>query len=179
MITLLNRCDVPGNQKRSIKEFPESITALEERPKPQSKPTGSAQSLFGFYDEKDLPIVVRLQDFPWLLARHLTRAPNEYDEEEEEPAKHTEVPVWSGYNSLVNTTMDTTRVGTPPLLAAPAHEWNTLITVLKQAQNISTMVVGRNRKTVISLDMGLYQPAKKLQMSRNDLNTLILRTGEL
>ena len=27
--------------------------------------------------------------------------------------------------------------------------------------------------------MGLYQPAKKLQMARNDLNHIILRPGEL
>ena len=48
-----------------------------------------------------------------------------------------------------------------------------------QAQNISTIVVGLERKTVISLDMGLYLLAKKLQMARNDLNHLILRPGEL
>ena len=48
-----------------------------------------------------------------------------------------------------------------------------------QAQNISTIVVGLERKTVITLDMGLYLPAKKLQMARNDLNHLILRPGEL
>ena len=46
-----------------------------------------------------------------------------------------------------------------------------------QAQNISTIVAGLERKTVISLDMGLYLPAKKLQMARNDLNHLILRPG--
>ena len=43
-------------------------------------------------------------------------------------------------------------------------EWNTLLTVLMQTQAINTKVVGPDRKTVISLDMGLYQPAKKLQM---------------
>ena len=48
-----------------------------------------------------------------------------------------------------------------------------------QAQNISTIVVRSERKTVISLDMGFYLPAKKLQMARNDLNHLILRSGEL
>lgn len=36
-----------------------------------------------------------------------------------------------------------------------------------------------DRKTVISLDMGLYQPAKKLQMQSRDLHHLILRPGEL
>ena len=39
-------------------------------------------------------------------------------------------------------------------------------------------VVGE-RKTVISLDMGLYLPAKKLQMARNDLDHIMLRPGEL
>lgn len=39
--------------------------------------------------------------------------------------------------------------------------------------------MGPGNKTVISLDMGLYQPAKKLQMARNDLNHIILRPGEL
>jgi len=49
-----------------------------------------------------------------------------------------------------------------------------------QAQAINVKVVGANRKTVISsLDMGLYLPAKKLQMSRADLNHMILRPGEL
>ena len=48
-----------------------------------------------------------------------------------------------------------------------------------QAQNIKTTVVGQNRRTVISLDMGLYQPAKKLQMTRQDLEHIILRSGEL
>ena len=48
-----------------------------------------------------------------------------------------------------------------------------------QAQNIKTTVVGQNRRTVISLDMGLYQPATKLQMTRQDLGHIILCPGEL
>ena len=67
----------------------------------------------------------------------------------------------------------------PPLIAAPAHEWPTLLTVLMQAQAINVKVVGANRKTVISLDMALYMPAKNLQMAPNDLNHVILRPGEL
>lgn len=63
--------------------------------------------------------------------------------------------------------------------AAPAHEWQTLLTVLMQAQNIITKVVGPTRETVISLNMGLYQPAKKLQMARQDLKHVILRPSEL
>ena len=75
--------------------------------------------------------------------------------------------------------MPVARVGTPPLIAAPAHEWQTLLNVLMQAQNISVKVVGPTRKTVVSLDMGFYQPAKKLQMARQDLRNIILRPGEL
>ena len=76
--------------------------------------------------------------------------------------------------------MHVTKVGMPPLIAAPVHKWPTLLTILMQAQKISSIVVGPDRKTVITLDMGLYQPAKiKLQMARNDLHNLILRPGEL
>ena len=48
-----------------------------------------------------------------------------------------------------------------------------------QAQGINTKVVGPDHKTVISLDMGLYKPAKQLQMARKDLDHVILRPGEL
>ena len=48
-----------------------------------------------------------------------------------------------------------------------------------QAQGISTKVVGPNHKTVVSLDMGLYKPAKQLQMVCNDMDHLIIRPGEL
>ena len=68
-------------------------------------------------------------------------------------------------------------MGAPPLITATAHEWSTLLTVLKKAQGINVKVVGANRKTVISLDMGLYLPAKKLQMVRDDLKHIILHPG--
>ena len=110
-------------------------------------------------------------------SRTLTRdLPNGTDEESDKP---TTVPVWSGFNSMINVTQHVTRVGTPPLIAAPAHEWSTLLIVLMQAQDIKTKVVGHERKTVISLDLGLYKPAKQLQMARRDLDHLILRPGEL
>jgi hypothetical protein len=54
-----------------------------------------------------------------------------------------------------------------------------MLTVLKQAHAISAKVIGPGKKTVISLDMGLYEPAKKLQMARNDLEHIVLRPGEL
>ena len=96
-----------------------------------------------------------------------------------EPASTCKIHSWSNLNSLVLDQRPLTRVGCPPLIAAPAHEFQTLLIVLKQAQGISAVVMGESRKTVISVDLGLYHPAKQLQMSRNDLNSIIIRVGEL
>lgn len=89
------------------------------------------------------------------------------------------MPVWSGHNSLVHETIPVARIGSSPLLAAPPHEWSTILTIFMQVQQITSHVVGPGRTTVISLDMGLYQPAKKLQMAHNDLSHVILCPGEL
>ena len=86
---------------------------------------------------------------------------------------------WSAYHSLKSKSRPLTRFGTLPLLAAPAHEWSTMLTVLKQAQHINALIVGPNRKTVVTLDMQLYEKAKKLQMYRSDCDHLILRIGEM
>lgn len=181
----------PAKQSRSIKDLPESLTTLLECPKPAPCPATPLHPSFGLFSENEIPIKVSLQDFAWLLARNLTSTPanGEHEASSEETnsdrsivpesATRVQVPVWSAFNSLVSDTMPVTRAGAPPLIAAPPHEWNTLLTVLMQAQKINAKVVGTDRKTVISLDMGLYQPAKKLQMSRNDLNNLVLRPGEL
>ena len=48
-----------------------------------------------------------------------------------------------------------------------------------QPYAINVEIVDQQRKTVISLDMGIYIPAKKVQMARHDLNNTILRPGEL
>ena len=116
-----------------------------------------------------------------LLARTLSREKlaNDVQVQQEEECRQSKVPVWSAYNSVLGEAMPVTRVGTLPLIAAPAHRWNTILTVLMQAQTVNVKVVGQQRKTIISLDMGLYMPAKKLQMARHDLNNIILRPGEL
>ena len=51
--------------------------------------------------------------------------------------------------------------------------------MLKQAQHINTIVLGPNRKTVITLDMQLYEKAKQLEMFHNESNSWILRIGEM
>ena len=64
-------------------------------------------------------------------------------------------------------------------MAAPAHEYQTLLTVIKQAEEINTVVVGPNRKVVITLDMALYERAKKLEMLLEDCKEKwVLHIGE-
>ena len=167
------RLEESTNCSRTVRELPDSFTALQECPAPSPKPIVPLHPRFGLMEEHEIPIIVSRDEFAWLFSRTFNTGRIENDEDQ------ARVPVWSGYNSLVNKALPVTRVGAPPLVAHPPHEWNTLLTVLMQAQNISTIVVGSERKTVISLDMGLYLPAKKLQMARNDLNHPILRPGEL
>ena len=128
-----------------------------------------------------MPNTLSFEDYAWLLAGTLSgeKLPNDIQVQQEEECRQSNVPFWSAYNSVVGETMPVTRVGTPPAIAAPAHHWNTILTVLMEAQAINGKVVGQQRKTIISLDMGLYMPTKKLQMARHDLNKIILRPGEL
>ena len=96
-----------------------------------------------------------LKDFAWLLGGNMTRSPVEEREEtssvdgnqQPQVQRQTPVPVWSGFNSLVHETLPVARIGSPPLLAAPAHEWNTVLTILMQAQSITVKVMGPGNKT--------------------------------
>ena len=159
-----------GDQcRRSIRQLPEAVTTLLKLPCALlGKPVGPTFPQFRLCTEDQLPFYIKKQDFTWLLGRSLTRMITNREVDDDQPPS-TDIPVWSGYNSTMSSSMPLTRVGTPPLIAAPAHEWQTLLTILMQAQNIKTAVLGQNRRTVISLDMGMYQPAKKLQMTRQDL----------
>ena len=171
-----------GND-RSVKDLPE--LKLLNCTSPPSNPKSPTFPSFGLYAADRLPIEVKFKDFAWLLGHNLARISAGQREteagsavggssEEGDHLGYATVPVWSANNSLIEETLPVTRIGCPPLLAAPALQWSTLLTVFMQAQAITAKVMGPGRKAVISLDMGLYQPAKKLQMARNDLNHLIL-----
>ena len=170
--------DPVGQSRRSIRQLPESVTTLLDCPAPPGKPIGPNFPQFGLCTEDQCPSYIKNQDFTWLLGCSLTRTITNGEIEDDQPPS-TDIPVWSSYNSIMSSPMPLTRVGNPPLIAALAHEWQTLLTILMQAQNIKTTVVGQNRRTGISLDMRLYQPAKKLQIIRKDLRHIILRPGKL
>ena len=46
--------------------------------------------------------------------------------------KHHNIPTWTAYNSLLALTKPLTETNALPLIPAPAHQWQTLITLLKQ-----------------------------------------------
>ena len=86
---------------------------------------------------------------------------HEYDKEIflSDPITFLNNPTLFAFNSLMSLKLNVTRIATP-LVAAPANEFQTLLTVLKQAQGINAKVMGADKKTVISLDLGPYKPAK-------------------
>lgn len=110
-------------------------------------------------------------DLAWSVAQSLARSRSE----------NPMIPTWAAYNSKVSSsTLPLTTVAMMPLLAAPANEWSTMLTVLKQAQNITTVVLGESHKTVITFDLHLYEKAFKLQQhTARVLDHLVLRLGEL
>ena len=115
-----------GNNDRSIKDLPQ--TTLLECPAPQTNPKSPTYPSYGINVE-DLPVTAKLRDFAWLLGRSLTCCPADDADGE---MTQSQLPVWSGYNSLLYEKQPLTRIGCPPLLAAPAHEWTTMLTILMQ-----------------------------------------------
>ena len=73
-----------------------------------------------------------------------------------------------------------TQVGALPLLPEVAHEWSTMLTVMLQASQLKSLVVGQDHPTVITFDMALYEKAVQLLDARPNLKSKIVpRLGEL
>ena len=84
-------------------------------------------------------------------------------------ARSSQIPGWAGYNSLLSTSKPLTEVGALPLLPEVAHEWPTLLTVMKQARQLKELAVGDEYLTVITFDMALYERAVQLVDAMPDL----------
>ena len=108
-------------------------------------------------------------DVVWLVGHSLTRTGTEKQN----------IPTWTAYNSSMRSPIkQLTSISMLPLIAAPAHEWNTLLTVLKQAQKITFVVIGEGHKTVLTFDLQLYEKAVKLQLhTAPALDHLVFRLG--
>ena len=95
----------------------------------------------------------QLTQLRWVHASTLSRMKDE---------RSSQIPIWAGYNSLVSTSKPLTEVGALPLLPEVAHEWSTLLTVMKQAHQLKELTVGEEYITVITYDMALYAKAVQL-----------------
>ena len=73
------------------------------------------------------------------------------------------IPTGNAYNSFITTTGTKTNVAdVPPLIRHSPTSWPGLYTALKRAQNISVMVVGEDKPTVMTLDLQLYRKPRSL-----------------
>ena len=88
---------------------------------------------------------------------------------------------WAAFNSLSATEkVSKTNGGViRPLIRSPPTSPQTLYTALCLAQKINFSVVGIHRRTVITLDLYLYERAVKIRGNTGHRNSWVLRIGEL
>ena len=95
----------------------------------------------------------QLTQLGWVVASTLSRIKDE---------RASQIPGGAGYNFLVSTSKPLTEVDALPLLPEVAHEWATLLTVMKQAHQLKELTVGEEYTTDITYDMALYAKAVQL-----------------
>ena len=118
-----------------------------------------------------------IDDASWLMCKSLR---NMDSSKEEYDIIGKNIPPWAAYNSILANELNLTCIGAIPIIPEPANEFSTILTMFNYAEKINTKVNDEHRKTVISLDLGLYKPAKQLQFSKPECsNKWILRPGEL
>jgi hypothetical protein len=98
-------------------------------------------------------------------------------------AKEEVMPTWAATKSLLLSHTSPKRVVTnseviSPLFRTSPTDYTTLHTVLMLTQGISAYVVGPERKTLITLDLDLYNRALQIQQTVGNTNW-ILRAGVL
>ena len=160
---------------------------------------------FEYHSNDHLLVKYEVHDRAWMMASFSHREstptsdemswPCEQSETVDRPEQHTGelasklnkthiMPTWAATNSLIQSEQDqesrprTQSSIVAPLLRRPPTDHQSLYTALCQAQGISAFVVGPEHKTIITLDLDLYERALKLQSSTRNTNW-ILRVGEL
>ena len=93
------------------------------------------------------------------------------------------MPTWAATNSLllskrtVNWKKKVNAVAIAPLFKTSPTDYSTLYTALCLTQEISASVVGPNRRTLITLDLDLYNHALQIQESVLNKNWILLPGG--
>ena len=108
---------------------------------------------------------------------HVTQHPRK----KEKKTKADVMPTWAATQSLLQSGQHVTRTNSEvlaPLFKTSPTDYATLWSVLSLTQEISAVVVGPERRTIITLDLDLYERALKIQQSVNT-DRWVLRAGEL
>ena len=90
------------------------------------------------------------------------------------------ISTWTAFNSFMAKKPQETNHGAiaPPLRSSPTSP-QALYTAICLAQKINACVMGTGRKTVITLDLDLYERAVKIRATTGNKETWILQLGEL
>ena len=99
-------------------------------------------------------------DFVWLILR---LNPKSFEMITETSDPHAQsVPAWSAFNTLITKKPDAqTSLGYCPLLPASPTEYGTVLTVMKQLQDIMIQM-GQNNSS-LTLDEAIFSKAKEIQ----------------
>ena len=137
-------------------------------PKTKSEPTFNGKELDCmtlFQDKTEIKLESRTKDTSWLMSRV------------GQGSQH--VPNWSGFHRATTTeSPEVTKAGFLPIIQQPAHEYDTLNTVILRCMDISKSLHQTN--TVITVDQALYCKIKELLWFRQEeFKTVIVRLGGL
>ena len=138
-------------------------------------------------------VVVRKSNPPFIRAVKTTwYDPAQNDEEHREAARATDLAFnmlrhqgvtkngWTGFNQSLSRGEDqqVTKVGYIPIIQAPAHEMDTLNTVVKKCMHVATAL--GQRHTVITVDQALYCKLVELKWSVPEYqDKLVVQLGGL
>ena len=88
-----------------------------------------------------------------------------------------EIPAWTGFNqTITDDTPHTSTFGYLPIIPAPAHDMDTMMTVMLHCQGIARKLGAQS--TVLTLDQALYCKAKQLVWLHPDrFNDATVRLG--
>ena len=136
---------------------------MEEIKKP-AIPNFEYSSYFNSIDN-NLTFHYNKSDLVWSLTKSVTQSPNN-------------MPLWSAYNSIITDKTEKTRISVLPFLPGTRTDWSNLYSALKICQGINVFV-NNEHKTIISMDLQLYNKCMQLK-SRKEVNSnFIFRLGEL
>ncbi|CAH3020104.1 unnamed protein product, partial [Porites evermanni] len=158
----------PKLVRRMDAELPKQIHELEEivvKKKPE--PVNQEAKEDWYQSDKNKIKESNKKELSWLLGRLSQQRP-----------ELQKIPGWSGFNQLTTDKEqpEVTIVGPLPIVNAPAHEYETLWTVLRRCQAMTALRGGIY--TVVTMDEGLYNKAKMLQWEKTEhLKNVVLVLG--